>query len=263
VAATVIVGIAAFGVSLLTLFSGFGLGTLLMPVFALFFPVEVAVASTAVVHAANNLFKVGLLARGASVDVVLRFGVPAVIASFCGAIVLTSLSGQSPLASWSLMGRPAEVTPVKLVMGLLILGFSLFELVPALRSVEAPVRWLPLGGALSGFFGGLSGHQGALRAVFLTPLGLSPTQFASTQAVLALLVDAARLLVYGWTLVGVSGSVGALPIPWRLVVTATLCAFAGAFLGKRLLPKVTVGALRVVVGVLLLVVGVALAIGIA
>ena len=68
-AATVIVGIAAFGVSLLTLFSGFGLGTLLMPVFALFFPVEVAVASTAVVHAANNLFKVGLLARGASVDV--------------------------------------------------------------------------------------------------------------------------------------------------------------------------------------------------
>ena len=45
-------------------------------------------------------------------------------------------------------------------------------------------RWLPLGGALSGFLGGLSGHQGALRAVFLTPLGLTPTAFAATQAVL-------------------------------------------------------------------------------
>jgi uncharacterized membrane protein YfcA len=260
--AAVIVGFAALGVSLLTLFSGFGLGTLLMPAFALFFPVEVAVASTAVVHAANNLFKVGLLARGAARDVIFRFGIPAIIASFCGAVALSLLSGHSPLASWSFMGRVAEVTPVKLVMGLLILGFSLFELVPLLRSLQAPTRWLPLGGALSGFFGGLSGHQGALRAAFLTPLGLSPTQFVSTQAVLALLVDAARLVVYGWSFV-VLGSAEAVPIPWYLVATATLCAFTGAYLGKRLLPKVTVAAVRVVVGVLLLVVGSALVLGVA
>ena len=167
-------GLAAFGVSLLTLFSGFGLGTLLMPAFALFFPVEVAVASTAVVHAANNVFKVGLLASGAPRDVVLRFGIPAIVASFFGAIALSSLSSQPPLVSWSFMDRIALVTPGKLVMGLLILAFSLFELVPALRGLRAPVRWLPLGGALSGFFGGISGHQGALRAVFLAPLGLPP-----------------------------------------------------------------------------------------
>lgn len=261
--AFLMVGIAAFGVSLLTLFSGFGLGTLLMPVFVIFFPVEVAVASTAVVHFANNLFKVGLLASGAPREVVIRFGAPAVIASFFGAAALSFLSHQPPLASWSLMGRGAEVTPVKLVMGVLILGFSLFELVPALRAVRAPVRWLPLGGALSGFFGGLSGHQGALRAAFLSPLGLSPRQFVSVQAVLALLVDASRLLVYGWSLVVVGGAAGADSIPWNLVGTAILCAFAGAYLGKRLLPKITVAALHVVVGVLLVVVGVALSLGIA
>jgi hypothetical protein len=118
-----------------------------------------------------------------------------------------------------------------------------------------------LGGALSGFFGGLSGHQGALRALFLTPLGLSPTQFVSTPAVLALLVDAARLIVYGWSFV-VLGSAKAVPIPWHLVATATLCAFTGAYLGKQLLPKVTVAAVRVVVGVLLLVVGSALVLGV-
>ena len=44
-------------VSALTLFSGFGLGTLLMPAFALFFPIEVAVAATAIVHLANNIFR--------------------------------------------------------------------------------------------------------------------------------------------------------------------------------------------------------------
>jgi uncharacterized membrane protein YfcA len=255
------VGLAAFGVSLLTLFSGFGLGTLLMPAFALFLPVEVAVASTAVVHAANNVFKVGLLARGAPRRVLLRFGIPAIIASFLGAIALSSLSGQPALGSWSFMGRAAVITPVKLIMGVLILGFALLELVPVLRGVRAPGRWLPLGGALSGFFGGLSGHQGALRAVFLTPLRLSPTQFVSTQAVLALLVDAARLLVYGWSLAVVGGAAATQEIPWSLVATATLCAFSGAYLGKRLLPKVTVAALHSVVGWLLVVVGVALSAG--
>lgn len=261
--AALVVGLSAFGVSLLTLFSGFGLGTLLMPAFALFFPVEVAVASTAVVHAANNLFKVGLLGRVAPRDVVVRFGGPAILASFLGALALASLSDQPPLASWSPLGRVAEITPVKLVMGLLILGFSLFELVPAFRAIRAPRGWLPLGGALSGFFGGLSGHQGALRAAFLTPLGLSPTQFVSTQAVLALLVDAARLLVYGWSFATLETSPGADSIPWRLVAVAILSAFSGAYLGKRLLPKVTVAALRSVVGALLVVVGLALAFGIA
>lgn len=258
-----LISATAFGVSLLTLFSGFGLGTLLMPVFALFFPIEVAVASTAVVHAANNLFKVGILAREASRDVVIRFGLPAVVASFAGALLLAALSGQPVLASWSFLGRAAEITPVKLVMGVLILVFAAFELAPALRSLRAPVRWLPWGGMLSGFFGGLSGHQGALRAAFLTPLGLSPTQFVATQAILALLVDAARLLVYGWALSGLGGSDASDSIPWDLVGFATVSAFAGAYLGKRLLPKVALGGLHLLVGGLLVVVGVALTLGIA
>ena len=49
--------LTAFVVAGLTLFSGFGLGAVLMPAFAVFFPVEVAVAATAVVHLANNIFK--------------------------------------------------------------------------------------------------------------------------------------------------------------------------------------------------------------
>src|SRR5262249_18547707 len=48
-----VAGVALF-VAGLTLFSGFGLGTLLMPAFALFLPVPVAVAATAVVHLAQQ-----------------------------------------------------------------------------------------------------------------------------------------------------------------------------------------------------------------
>ena len=72
----------------LTLYSGFGLGTLLLPVFALFFPVEVAVAATALVHGANNLLKVAVVGRHAEMELVVRFGVPAVAAAFVGAAAL-------------------------------------------------------------------------------------------------------------------------------------------------------------------------------
>ena len=74
-----IVCLAALIVAGLTLFSGFGLGTLLMPVFALFFPLEVAIAATAVVHLANNLFKLGLMGKYADRRVVALFAIPGAI----------------------------------------------------------------------------------------------------------------------------------------------------------------------------------------
>ncbi len=79
-----LIAVVAFGASLLTLYSGFGLGTLLMPAFALFAPVPLAIAATAVVHLANNLFKGALLARHADRGVLLRFLPTAVPAAFAG-----------------------------------------------------------------------------------------------------------------------------------------------------------------------------------
>jgi uncharacterized membrane protein YfcA len=51
--------LAALIASLLTFFSGFGLGTILTPVFAIFFPIEIAIALTGVVHFLNNIFQAG------------------------------------------------------------------------------------------------------------------------------------------------------------------------------------------------------------
>ena len=93
----VIVSIAALFASALTLFSGFGLGTLLMPVVAIFFPVDVAIAITAMVHLANNVFKVALVGKKANRTVLLSFGIPAVVFAFLGALVLGWLSGVPPL----------------------------------------------------------------------------------------------------------------------------------------------------------------------
>lgn len=82
---------AAFLAAVLTLFSGFGLGTILMPVVAIFFPVTVAVAMTAMVHLLNKLLKLALLWSNVHWPVVWRFGIPALAATVPEAWLLTHL----------------------------------------------------------------------------------------------------------------------------------------------------------------------------
>ena len=76
-----IICIVAFLGSALTLFSGFGLGTILVPVFAIFFPIEIAIALTAIVHFLTNIFKLTLLGRNANKSVIVRFGIPEMLSA--------------------------------------------------------------------------------------------------------------------------------------------------------------------------------------
>jgi uncharacterized protein len=244
------VPLAALLASGLTLFSGFGLGTLLMPVMALFFPLPVAIAMTAVVHLANNLFKAGLLGRHAEGAVLLRFGLPAMLAAFAGAALLGGLASAEPLFSYPLGAREMSVTALKLVIGALITLFAVLELSPAFAALAMERRYLPLGGLVSGFFGGLSGHQGAFRSMFLIKAGLDKEAFIATGVLLAIMVDCARLAVYGASVSVEGGAVN-----WALVALASLAAFVGAYLGRRLLHKVTLRTVQILVSVMLVVVG--------
>lgn len=262
--ALAVVAVVAFGAALLTLFSGFGLGTLLLPVFALFLPLEIAVAATAVVHLANNLFKVVLVGRSADRSVVLAFGVPAIGAALLGAWLLSGMTQLPPLGSYTLGPIHAELTWAKLVIGPLIVFFALFDLLPGLRDLTVDRRWLSLGGALSGFFGGLSGLQGALRSTFLIKCGLGRDAFVGTGVVVAVLVDLARLFVYGTSFyashIGTLGSAGIEGVP-GMMLAATVAAFAGSFAGSRLLAKVTIDFVQKLVGVTIILLGAALAAG--
>ncbi len=256
-----VVGAVAFGAALLTLFSGFGLGSLLVATLVVFFPVEVAISATAVVHLFSNLLKVGIFFRKAVPSIIVRFGVPAVIAALVGALLLAGLSESEPLLTWNAGRRVAEVTPLKLIMGVLIGGFALFDLNPRLKSHRLDERWLPVGGALSGFFGGLSGHQGAFRAAFLSRLDFEPEAYVGTQAVLATMVDIARLLVYGAALYTGHMAMVSGRHQWTVVGVAIVCAGAGILIGRRYLRKTTFASLRTLIGVLLLLVGAGLVSG--
>lgn len=249
--------IISFVGSGLTLFSGFGLGTLLTPVFAIFFPVEVAIGMTAVVHFLNNVFKFFLLGKHANKSVVLRFGIPSLAAAFFGAWVLTKISDMQPLYSYALNEKVFHITPVKLTVGILLVVFSLAEVLPVFSKIAFKNEHLILGGVLSGFFGGLSGNQGALRSAFLVKANLSKEQFIATGIIIACIVDISRLIVYNKLDALKSGDVN-----YKLIGASVLCAFAGAYLGNTFLKKITIGFVQKLVTVMLLTFAVLLGMGI-
>ncbi len=257
-----IVGITAFLAAGLTMYSGFGLGTLMLPVFALFFPTEVAVVARALVHGANNVFKVSLLGRNADREVVLKFGLPAIAAAILGALALGWVAQSDSSMTVVVNDKAAaEITPVKLVVGLLMIGFALFELLPRFRNLAFDRRYLPLGGSLSGFFGRLSGHQGALRSAFLAKAGLTAERFVGSNAVIGFMVDLTRISVYVALFTVAGGQLSDFS-GWPLVITGAISAFCGVILGKRFLQKVTMTSIQTLVGILLFGVGLALVIGV-
>jgi len=258
----VVICVSAMLVSGLTLYSGFGLGTLLMPVFVLFFPVEMAVVATAVVHGANNIFKVMVVGKDADLDLVLRFGVPAIMAAFAGAGALGYVSGFEEIARYSIGPKIAVITPIKGVMGILMFVFAMFELLPVLRDLRVDRKYLFWGGMLSGFFGGLSGHQGALRSAFLIKTGVSTKAFVGTNAVIGFMVDMARIVVYAGLFVFATSGSPIHPGQWPLILSGIFGAFAGVMIGKRWMHKVTMKAVQWATGLLLLVIAFLLGAGI-
>lgn len=254
-----VIAIVAALASALTLYSGFGLGTILLPAFALFFPAPVAVAATGVVHLLNNLFKGTLLWKRADWATVLRFGLPAIPAAVVGAWLLALLGDTPRLFEWAAFGHTFDPTGAGLAIGLLLILFATLELQQWFNELKAPPRLMPLGGAITGFFGGLTGQQGALRSIFLLRSGLAADRFIATGVMIAILVDLSRLTTYAaaFTATGhnPAGREG------LLVLVGTLSAFVGAYVATRHLDKITIGAVRYSVAALMLFIGAALAAG--
>jgi uncharacterized membrane protein YfcA len=177
-------------------------------------------------------------------------------------MLLNQVAGATPLYEYELAGRVATITPVKLTIAALIAFFTLLELSPAMNKMAIDRRYIPLGGILSGFFGGLSGHQGALRTAFLIRAGLDKEPLLGTMAVSSVVVDVSRLIVYGVTFFGRNFALLREQGGQGLVIAATLAAFVGTFAGTRLVKKVTLDLVHRVVGIMLLLLAVVMGAGI-
>ncbi|MBC5834402.1 sulfite exporter TauE/SafE family protein [Flavobacterium sp. F372] len=253
----ILIPIVALLASALTFFSGFGLGTLLLPAFALFFPVDVAIALTAIVHFLNNAFKLLLVKKQINWKIALRFGLPALLFSFLGAFLLDKITNANILTEYSLNDKVFQVTLMKIIVAFLLIFFALFELIPKLKNLQFPEKYLPIGGILSGFFGGLSGHQGALRSAFLTKVGLSKEAFIATGVIIACMIDVSRMSVYFTNISKVKDSLN-----FNLIFVATLAAFIGVYFGNKLVKKITINTIQKIVAFMIILFAIALGLGI-
>ncbi|MBI2181632.1 MAG: sulfite exporter TauE/SafE family protein [Deltaproteobacteria bacterium] len=232
------ISLAALLVAAMVLMSGFGLGTLLTPLFVLFYDIKIAVLLVAVVHFSNNLFKLGLFFRHLDLAILKRFGALSIAGAFVGSLL------QAELQSGTL----------KIGLGILLVILGTVEFLPPRFSWSLPKRFDPLGGFLSGLLGGVLGNQGAVRSAYLLNYSLSKEAFVATATIIACLIDATRIPIY---LLSYSSEIA---MGWPYLAATTLAAFLGTLIGKWLLDIVSLGAFRRVVAGSVVVVGVAMAV---
>ena len=244
----VIIAITSFVASILTFISGFGLGTILLPIFSLFFSIEVAIAATAIVHLFNNIFKSVITLKKTNWEVVVKFGVPSIIGAFLGSFILQYLIDYGTALIHLDFGLfNTETNVLKICIGLLILLFTIFELLDIKNKIIQSDKVFYFGGALSGFFGGISGHQGALRTLFLSKFKMDKHAFIATGICIAMAVDLTRIPIYlNQDFVNFNSKI------FTGILVAIIFAFMGAIIGKLILNKIKIKLLYRIVAVFLI-----------
>lgn len=182
----------------------------------------------------------------------LKFGLPAVPGAIPGAFILTLL-GEKPAFRWGVMGYEFTPSAAGVLIGAVLIIFAVLEMTPWFQKLKAPPHLVPVGGAATGVFGGLTGQQGALRSMFLLRTGLDAKQFIATGVLVSILIDLARVPTYFGTFAASSAELGERQM-W-LIGFGTIAAFAGAWLGSEYLKKATNDLVRVMVASLMLLIG--------
>jgi uncharacterized membrane protein YfcA len=192
---------------------GFGIGSLLTPLLAVRYGTELAVAAVTLPHAIATAIRCWRLRANIDRRVLKQFGVLSATGALAGALLYTRLG-------------PTYLTVI--LGGLLLL--TAFAQLSGWAARWQPDGWLVGGfGLTSGFFGGIAGNQGGMRAAALMAFGLSPAALVATATATGLLVDAARTPVYLWTM---GRALTALSLP---ISIATVGVVIGTLLGERLL----------------------------
>jgi uncharacterized protein len=159
---------------------GFGIGSVLTPVFAIELDTKLAVAAAALPHAVGTVQRFWRLRRSIDAGLLVRFGLPSAIGGLIGALLHGVLSD-------------AIVTGV---FATLLLFAGLSEWTGLSRRMRFGGVLSYTAGALSGLLGGLVGNQGGIRSAALLGFDVAKTTFIAVATATALIVDAVRVPVY-------------------------------------------------------------------
>jgi len=216
--------------------SGFGIGSVLTPVLMLSMPAAHAVAIASIPHVIATAIRCLTLRHDVDTVTFRQFGIA---------------SGIGGLAGAALQARLASPILTSVLAALLIMS-GLSELLRRRVPLPPTPTWRLLGGALSGFFGGLVGNQGGIRAAALLGFQLPPSRMVATATATALIVDAARMPIY----LGIEHA--AIVQATRVWVVASIGAILGTVIGVPLLRRIPEATYRRLVGALLVVLGLGL-----
>ena len=231
--AVIAVSVAAGGVASV---AGFGIGSLLTPLFVTKVATQVAVAAVAIPHVVGTAARLWLLRGRIDRHLLVRFGLASAAGGLTGALLQARTSGAG----------------LTIVCGSLLLFVAASELsgLSKRMRIRGPAAWIA--GALSGLLGGLVGNQGGIRSAAMLGVDVPRQAFVGTATAVALIVDGARLPVY----LATSGR--ELMMLWPTIVFATIGVIGGTLFGHRVLVGIPEEKFRPTVAVLLAILGTAM-----
>lgn len=214
--------------------AGFGIGSLLTPVFALHSPLKLAVAAVSVPHLIATAARFWMLRAHVDRKLLWSFGIFSAIGGLIGALA----------------HRFASSPALTIVFGCALLLAATSELTGAAQRVKLRGVMAWIAGGVSGLLGGMVGNQGGIRSAALLGFKTTRESFVATATAVALLVDGARMPVYLW-LQGRDLVDAAVPI-----AIASAGCLIGTFWGRDVLRKMPERLFRKSVAVLILLLGV-------
>jgi len=229
----VAVGILAGALASVT---GFGIGSLLTPVFALHLETRLAVAAVSIPHLVGTALRFWLLGGRYEPRVLWTFGLTSAAGGLTGALLHTQATSAS----------------LTIVFGSLLLFVAVSELTGLSGRMRFTGALAWAAGAASGFLGGLVGNQGGIRSAALLGFDLPKHTFVATATAIGLAVDAARVPVY----LRIEGE--GLANHWWWILIATAGVMTGTLGGGRVLAWIPQPWFRPLVAIVLAALGAAM-----
>jgi len=194
---------------------------------------KLAVTAVSIPHAIGTALRFMRMRRDVDWTIVRSFGITSAAGGLTGALLNTWASSRA----------------LEVVFGLLLVlaGASQLSGFAERWRLHGTLAWL--GGALSGFFGGLVGNQGGIRTAAMLGFEIDKRRFVATATAVALLVDIARVPVF------VTFQLHELIALTPLIAIAAAGVIAGTLVGERLLSRVPNHHFRSFVGTLLVLLG--------
>src|SRR3989338_4907169 len=212
--------------------AGFGSSTVFLPLALLFFDFKTALVLVALLHIFGNLGRISFFRHGLDKRILLIFGVPSVVLTLIGALLITYISQNT----------------LKGILGMFLVIYAGISFWKENLKIKPSMLNSILGGGLSGFLAGLIGTGGALRGAFLTAFGLPKERYIATAAAIALAVDATRIPIY------LRQGFLDKNYYWYLPVLFIL-ALAGSFTGKQIVKQVSQKTFKKIVLLAILIIG--------